>query len=77
MSISRVPYFDLGVLCKNGAKTSLRPLGGSTWPDLASANLRLANGHVKSTSMLRVDVSGTLSEELERLAAERKARAIG
>ncbi len=46
-------------------------------PDLASANLRLADGHVKSTSMSRVEVSSTLNEELERLAAERKARAIG
>src|SRR5213594_1585533 len=41
------------------------------------ANLRLANGHVKSTSMLSVDVSNGLREELEALALKNKARAIG
>ena len=41
------------------------------------ANLRLANGHVKSTSMLSVDVSNGLHEELEALALKNKARAIG
>src|SRR5258705_6295377 len=52
------------------------------WADPGSqiwhwANLRLANGHVKSTSMLSVDVSNGLSEELEALALKNKARAIG
>jgi beta-lactamase class A len=41
------------------------------------ANLRLANGHVKSTSMLSVDVTNGLHEELEALAVRNKARAIG
>ena len=41
------------------------------------ANLRLANGHVKSTPMLSVDVSDGLREELEALALKNKARAIG
>src|SRR5213594_447406 len=41
------------------------------------ANLRLANGHVKSTSMLSVDISNGLREELEALALKNKARAIG
>src|SRR6059036_2175337 len=41
------------------------------------ANLRLANGHVKSTSMLSVDVSIGLREELEALVLKNKARAIG
>src|SRR6476661_10416715 len=41
------------------------------------ANLRLANGHVKSTSMFSVDVSNGLHEELEALAIKNKARAIG
>src|SRR5437016_12974041 len=41
------------------------------------ANLRLANGHVKSTSMLSVDVSNGLHEELEALAIKNKVRAIG
>src|SRR4029450_380780 len=40
------------------------------------ANLRLANGHVKSTSMLSVNVSNGLHEELEALALRNKARAI-
>src|SRR6478672_3830960 len=40
-------------------------------------NLRLANGHVKSTSMLSVDLSNGLHEELEALALKSKARAIG
>src|ERR1700746_436988 len=40
------------------------------------ANLRLANGHVKSTSMFSVDVSNGLHEELEVLAIKNKARAI-
>src|SRR5206468_3294791 len=52
------------------------------WTDPASqiwhwANLRLANGHVKSTSMFSVDVSNGLHEELEALALRNKARAIG
>src|SRR5205809_7647117 len=41
------------------------------------ANLRLANGHVKSTSMFGVDLSNGLHEELETLALKNKARAIG
>src|SRR4029077_17209404 len=41
------------------------------------ANLRLANGHVKSTSMLSMDVSNGLHEELEALALKNKTRAIG
>src|SRR5437773_9892240 len=52
------------------------------WADPGSqiwhwANLRLANGHVKSTSMLSVDVSNGLHEELEALAIKNKVRAIG
>src|ERR1700756_2075143 len=52
------------------------------WTDPSSqiwhwANLRLANGHVKSTWMLSVDVSNGLHEELEALALKKKARAIG
>jgi len=43
---------------------------------LALANLRLPHRHVKSTSMSRVDVSSTLAKELDRLAAERKAKTI-
>ena len=41
------------------------------------ANLRLANGHVKSTSMSSVDTSNGLNEELEALALKNRARAIG
>jgi len=41
------------------------------------ANLRLANGHVKSTSMSSVDASNGLHEEREALALKNKARAIG
>src|SRR5262245_60561442 len=41
------------------------------------ANLRLANGHVKSTSMSSVDPSNGLHEELEALALKNRARAIG
>src|SRR6266481_875996 len=52
------------------------------WTDPGSqiwhwANLRLANGHVKSTSMFSVDVSNGLHEELEALAIKNKTRAIG
>jgi beta-lactamase class A len=46
------------------------------WQDWALSNLRLPNGYVKSTSMSGADVSSTLNEELERLTAESKARAI-
>src|SRR5438874_13251001 len=52
-----------------------RPTDASRRRDLALSNLRLANGYVKSTSMSRRDVSSTLTEEVERLAAESKARA--
>src|SRR5205823_3881166 len=48
----------------------------SRLPDLASANLRLLAGYVKSTSMSHVDLSSTLNEEVERLSAESNARAI-
>src|SRR5213592_4885213 len=41
------------------------------------ANLRLANAHVKSTSMLSVDGPNGLHEEVEVLALRNKARAIG
>src|SRR6516162_11833828 len=41
------------------------------------ANLRLANGHVKSTSMLSVDTPNGLHDELEALAVRNKTRAIG
>src|SRR5213592_4474657 len=41
------------------------------------ANLRLANAHVKSTSMLSVDGPNGLHEEVEALALRNKARAIG
>src|ERR1044071_9497009 len=65
------------MLCKDCAK-ALRILlpdpGSQSWH---RANLRLANGHVKSTSMLSVDVSNGLHEELEALALRNKARAIG
>jgi len=54
-----------------------RPFVESKWPGLASPNLRLANGHVKSTSMLSADVSNGLHEELETLAQKNKARAVG
>src|SRR5437660_3484473 len=45
-------------------------------PDLASVNLRLRDGHVKSTCMAPVELSSTLGEELDRLAGKRKAKAI-
>jgi beta-lactamase class A len=45
-------------------------------PDLASVNLRLGDGHVKSTCMAPVELSSTLGEELDRLADKRKAKAI-
>jgi beta-lactamase class A len=38
--------------------------------------LRLPHRHVKSTSMSRADLSSTLGKELDRLAVERKAKAI-
>src|ERR1041385_8282367 len=39
-------------------------------------NLRLLIGYVKSTSMLQVDLSTAFNEEVERLSAASKARAI-
>src|SRR5262249_39052301 len=52
------------------------------WTDPSSQiwhrpNLRLANGHVKSTSMLSVDLSNGLHEERESLARRTRPRAIG
>src|SRR5215467_1395562 len=64
------------MLRKNCAKALgilLSDPGSQIWHP---ANLRLANGHVKSTSMLRVDVTNGLHEELEALAVRNKARAI-
>src|SRR5262245_24840532 len=77
MPISRVPNLDFKMLGKNCAEPFrvFRTYPGSQiwhW-----ANLRLANGHVKSTSMFSVDVSNGLHEELETLALKNKARAIG
>src|SRR6476646_9172773 len=60
--------------CAKGLGVFLTDPGSQIWH---RANLRLANGHVKSTSMLSVDVSNGLSEELEALALKNKARAIG
>src|SRR4030095_5306405 len=77
MSRTRVPNFDVRMFRKNCAKTFsvfLTDPGSQIWH---RANLRLANGHVKSTSMLSVDVSNGLHEELEALALKNKARAIG
>src|SRR4029453_13811245 len=65
------------MFCKNFSKrlgVFLTNPGSQIWH---WANLRLANGHVKSTSMLRVDVSSGLHEQLEALAHRNKARAIG
>jgi beta-lactamase class A len=60
--------------CAKALGVFLTDPGGQIWH---WANLRLANGHVKSTSMLSVDVSNGLREELEDLALKKKARAIG
>src|SRR5437868_12344208 len=60
--------------CVKGLGVLLTDPGSQIWH---RANLRLANGHVKSTSMLSVDVSNGLREELEALALKNKARAIG
>ena len=60
--------------CAKGFSVFLMDPGSQVWH---WANLRLANGHVKSTSMLSVDVSNGLREELEALTLKKKARAIG
>src|SRR6266540_3755762 len=60
--------------CAKGFSVFLTDPGSQIWH---WANLRLANGHVKSTSMLSVDISNGLREELEALALKNKARAIG
>src|SRR5262245_2866040 len=60
--------------CTEAFGVYLSDPGGQIWH---RANLRLANGHVKSTSMLSVDVSNGLHEELEALAQRSKARAVG
>ena len=60
--------------CTKALRVFLSDPGSQIWH---WANLRLANGHVKSTSMLSVDVSNGLNEELEALALRNKARAIG
>src|SRR6266699_4208404 len=60
--------------CVKASSVFLTDPGSQIWN---LANLRLANGHVKSTSMLSVDVSNGLREELEALALKNKARAIG
>src|SRR2546430_7032482 len=60
--------------CAKGFSIFLTDPGSQMWH---WANLRLANGHVKSTSMFSVDVSNGLHEELEALAIKNKARAIG
>src|SRR4029077_4529246 len=57
------------------AETIFHPSGASTWPDLASVNLRVSDGYVKSSSMFSADVAHPLNDELERLSAESKARA--
>src|SRR6266540_1117741 len=59
--------------CAKGFSVFLTDPGSQIWH---WANLRLANGHVKSTPMLSVDVNG-LREELEALALKNKTRAIG
>jgi beta-lactamase class A len=46
-------------------------------PDLALPNLRLADGHVKSTSMSGASVGNKLQKELEAVAFKNKTRAIG
>ena len=51
--------------CAKALGVFLTDPGSQIWH---SANLRLANGHVKSSSMLSVDVSNGLHEELETLA---------
>src|SRR5262249_36152827 len=71
------PHFDVRIFRKNCAKVLgvlLANPGSQIWH---RANLRLANGHVKSTSMSSVDASNGLHEELEALAVRNKARAIG
>src|SRR6516162_1980433 len=60
--------------CAKAFRVLLSDPGSQIWH---WANLRLANGHVKSTSMLSVNVSNGLHEELEALALRNKARAIG
>src|ERR1700752_1472196 len=60
--------------CAKAFRVFLADPGSQIWH---RANLRLANGHVKSRSMLSVDVSNGLHEELEDLARINKARAIG
>src|SRR5215467_7524320 len=60
--------------CAKAFRVLLSDPGSQIWH---WANLRLANGHVKSTSMLSVDVSNGLQEELETLALKNKARVIG
>src|SRR5215468_5224038 len=64
----------VGKNCAKGFGFLLSDPGSQIWH---WANLRLANGHVKSTSMFSVDVSNGLHEELETLALKNKARAIG
>src|SRR6266540_3679698 len=60
--------------CAKGFSVFLTDPGSQIWH---WANLRLANGHVKSTSMFGVDVSNGLREELEALVLKNKARAVG
>src|SRR5439155_5361650 len=70
---SRLWFLDVS---QTSGETILCPWAESRWPGLASLNLRVVDGYVKSCSMSAVDVSSTLSEELERLGGESKARAI-
>src|SRR5215467_7583263 len=60
--------------CAKALSVFLADPGSQIWH---WANLRLANDHVKSSSMSSVDVSNGLHEELEALALKNKARAIG
>src|SRR5215831_16076799 len=59
--------------CAKALRVLLSDPGSQIWH---RANLRLGNGHVKSSSMLSVDVSNGLHEELEALANKNKARAV-
>src|SRR5438046_1195106 len=63
-----------GKKCAKGLSIFWADPGSQIWH---RANLRLANGHVKSTSMFGVDLSNGLHDELETLALKNKARAIG
>src|SRR4029078_12877341 len=60
--------------CAKGFSVFLTDPGSQVWH---WANLRLRNGHVKSTPMLSVDISEGLRDEVKALALKNRARAIG